>query len=100
MIKTVNPDATTYVLNGYIYVTTYQQAQGMLTDGLQKTQFSVSDPTFAVYVITGKHSISRLGMKTTTVVLNTNLNTAAGVDIDMPVKSSYVTKIEQSSVRI
>ncbi|CCD70981.1 CUB_2 domain-containing protein [Caenorhabditis elegans] len=81
VILTTSNNATTSAgLSGYIYVTTYQQAQ---------------DPTFSVCVLKTTQSIRKTTMKSTVVVLNTILKQNS-VDYTMPRMTSYVTKINSS----
>lgn len=80
VVSTSNNDSITGRLSGYLYITSRLQAE---------------DPNFSVYVIKTSHVISKGGMNTTTVVLNTAIR--GGIDGDQPAKTSYVTNIEQAS---
>lgn len=80
-ITSTNPDAVTYALTGYIYVTTAQQAQ---------------DPLFKVLVVTGAHTLNANGVQATTVILNTELEVRTD-DADQPTKSSYVSNLKMTS---
>ncbi|CAL2042157.1 unnamed protein product [Caenorhabditis brenneri] len=79
-LRTTNNDTITNVLTGYLYVTTKEQAD---------------DPSFAVYVLKNRQAITTPDKKSTVVILNTELVTDS-TDIDKPLKTSYVTAINQS----
>ncbi|CAI2351582.1 unnamed protein product [Caenorhabditis sp. 36 PRJEB53466] len=74
-----NSAATTSLITGFLYVTTNSQA---------------NDNSFSVIVVNGQQPLSRVGEKSTTVVLNTQTDDDFQ-PFDDPDKSTYVTDIEQ-----
>lgn len=78
-ISTTNNASVTQSLTGNLYMTSRLQA---------------NDPSFSVYVIKTQHSISVDGMQSTVVILNTERQEY--IDVDQPLKNSYVTNIDQS----
>ncbi|CCD70972.1 Hyphal_reg_CWP domain-containing protein [Caenorhabditis elegans] len=83
-LQTSNNGTMTGKLSGYIYVTTYLQAR---------------DPTFSVYVLKTTQSISKMGMKSTVVVLNTVIRQEL-IDYDMPRIMSYVSSINHTRIQM
>ncbi|EFO87355.1 hypothetical protein CRE_31433 [Caenorhabditis remanei] len=80
-LRSTNIDTITNVLTGYLYVTTKIQAD---------------DPTFSVFVIKTKTTVFTTGAaKSTAVILNTEL-ISDSPDLDKPLKTSYVSAINQS----
>lgn len=79
-LRNTNNNTITNVLTGYLYVTTKSQAD---------------DPTFSVYVLRSKQAITTINQNSTVVILNTEL-ISDSVDVDRPLKTSYVTAINQS----
>ncbi|CAO4376715.1 unnamed protein product [Caenorhabditis nigoni] len=79
-VDTSNNDTIMATMTGNLYVTSKAQAD---------------DPNFSVYVIKDQHTISTNAMKSTVVILNTWLGDVSA-DLDKPLRTSYVTGINQS----
>ncbi|CCD69505.1 CUB_2 domain-containing protein [Caenorhabditis elegans] len=79
-ISTSNTNSDTTGLTGCLYLTTKNQA---------------NDPSFSVYVIKQAQTVSTTQPNSTVVILNTELNPDIS-NYDQPLKTSYVTNINQS----
>ncbi|CAL2042156.1 unnamed protein product [Caenorhabditis brenneri] len=80
LVSTSNDDTITKNLTGNMYITTRSQAK---------------DPNFSVFVVKDAHGFSRNAMKSTVVILNTQLqqDNSGG---NQPSKVSYVTNLNHS----